>query len=162
MVHVGEGDDVMVSDPDDAVVEAVLRAAPKKDWKRFRRAVDRWRARSAPAATWPPMEPINPGGDPPIYEFPHPTYSKEVDDVLAALGGIGAVFAFDWGAADLPSRYPRGDGLDVAPVADAARMATTFIRAERFVDGAIEEAIDKGIFDATLDRLVAFADSEGL
>ena len=50
-------------------------------------------------------------------------------------------------------RYRGGGGLDAAPVADAVRIATAIVRADRFVEGALGAALDDGTLHAALSRL---------
>jgi hypothetical protein len=61
--------------------------------------------------------------------------------------------SFDWPAWDGAVRYPCGEGMASAPVADAARLATVIVRGERFCDGTLAGAISDGTFSAILARL---------
>jgi hypothetical protein len=45
------------------------------------------------------------------------------------------------------------DALADAPVTDAVRLLTAIQRAERFSDGAIEGALERGVMQAALARL---------
>jgi hypothetical protein len=56
--------------------------------------------------------------------------------------------------------FPEATGLAEAPVADAARLATTYIRGERFGDGAIEQALQNGALLAILARLRRWFETE--
>jgi hypothetical protein len=44
------------------------------------------------------------------------------------------------------------------PVADAARMATSLMRGERFCDGLIASALEDGTFAAMMERLRSWHD----
>ncbi|WP_340163126.1 DUF6508 domain-containing protein [Acrocarpospora corrugata] len=77
-------------------------------------------------------------------------YSEPLNAVISMLVGLKITVVFDWPAW---RAFPGGNGLDQAPVADAARLATTLIRGERFSDGTIHAAIQNGTFHAILRRL---------
>ena len=145
---------------DDAAIEAALRSS--RTWTAFRAAVAAWRASSEPAARWQEWKPIEGTEEHPVYEFPHPTYNDHIRDIETQLYRLGAVVVFDWGEARMDLRYPGGAGIADASVSEAARLATSFVRAERFVDGAIEQAVNDGTFDATIERLLRFGVDERL
>lgn len=56
--------------------------------------------------------------------------------------------------------YQEARGLDEAHVADAARLATTFVRRERFCDGTIQKALENGALPAILARLRRWFETE--
>jgi len=55
---------------------------------------------------------------------------------------------------------PDAAGLMEAPVADAARLATTYVRGERFSDGAIQQFIENGALLVILNRLRRWFETE--
>jgi hypothetical protein len=93
------------------------------------------------------------GVERPVFQMPYAIYSEEVERLLAALGGLGAIVPFNWPAWEGMARYRGSTALDAAPVADAVRMATAIIRAERFSEGGIGETLADGTLFAVVRRL---------
>ncbi len=148
-------------DSDDAVV-AALRSTPPKVWRAFDAAVSAWQQHGTPPEP-PTLEQVGETDEGnAISNWPHYDYGDVITRVIDLLHAVGAVVEFDWGEAAMFEKYRGGVGLDAAPVPEAARLATTFIRGEHFGDGVIAEAIRVGAFDAVLNRLLAFARDDGL
>lgn len=138
--------------------ERRLAAQPQSKWDELWVAVDeldgstdrfRWRGGreitdEAPAAHGRP-----------VVVMPYVLYSDEVERVLRPLAELGVVFAFQYQypAWKQGARYAGGNGLADAPVADAARLLSAIVLADRFCEGTIAAALDDGGFDATLARL---------
>ncbi|RCG32752.1 hypothetical protein DQ384_04560 [Sphaerisporangium album] len=94
-------------------------------------------------------------------QVPHPLHGDAIDEVVALLYELKVIVVFDWQQWHRTTPlFPDGRGLAGAPVADAARLATTFVRGERFSDGAIHRAIETGALRAILDRLRRWFDDE--
>ncbi|WP_246264408.1 DUF6508 domain-containing protein [Acrocarpospora pleiomorpha] len=128
----------------------MLAARPSEHWEKLFALAD--------ALTDADLEVTWEGGPEPgeegVSEMPHAIYSDALDAVLSVLVGLQVIVPFDWSAWHRATPlFPDGNGLDQAPVADAARLATTFIRAERFSEGTIQEAIQSGALHAILRRL---------
>ena len=85
--------------------------------------------------------------------LPYAVYSDALNRVRAALYEVDAIVGFDWTGWDGLLRYPGGEGLADAPMGEACRVLTLLVRAERFNDGAIGQALDDGTFQAALMRL---------
>ncbi|MEO3855412.1 DUF6508 domain-containing protein [Acrocarpospora sp. B8E8] len=94
------------------------------------------------------------GGAVPGEEGVYAIYSEALNAVFSILVGLKIIVVFDWWAwHQVTPLFPDGNGLDQAPVADAARLATAFLRGERFSDGTIQEAIRNGALQAIVRRL---------
>ena len=112
--------------------------------------------------TWEPMRPtgeLDASGQP-ILQIGYIEYAAPVLEMQRLFSGLGVVFQFDWPAWHEVNLYPGGVGLDRAPVADACRLATCFIRGERFYEGAIESGFEDGSIPAILNRLRTWWDAE--
>lgn len=94
-----------------------------------------------------------------VYQLGYPHYSRRVDQIVALFYEIGVVFSFDWSSWDGVDHYRGGAGLRAAPVAEAARLATAYVRGERFCDGLLDRAIRDGTFSAILERLLRWYDA---
>ncbi|MFJ2034131.1 DUF6508 domain-containing protein [Streptosporangium sp. NPDC087985] len=86
-------------------------------------------------------------------QVPYPVYSDTVSAITDLLYRLNVLVVFDWPSWYHQDRYPGGRGLADAPVAQAARLATSIIRGERFCDGAIAGALRDGTMQAILHRL---------
>ncbi|BDT86567.1 hypothetical protein GV791_13200 [Nocardia cyriacigeorgica] len=133
---------------DDPAIEAALRAAPREAWERLWSAVDQLLVEDQ--ASHGTMRFENTDGS---LCMPHVDYSKSVDRVVESLYEVDAIVSFPWMKWKLRSVYPGGRGLEAAPVADAARVLTAVVRAERFNDGVILAALGDGTLQAALNRL---------
>ncbi|MBB6348314.1 O-acetyl-ADP-ribose deacetylase (regulator of RNase III) [Nonomuraea muscovyensis] len=142
--------------PSDEEIAARLAAQPEERWRALFACADAL----TPAdleVSWRGGQELEPG----VIQMPYPVYGEAVQRILGLLGELGAVVVFGW-----PDwvrgnpLWPDGRGLDDAPVADAARLATAIIRGERFSDGTIEQALDRGAFRAVLRRLRRWFDEE--
>jgi hypothetical protein len=58
----------------------------------------------------------------------------------------GAIAPFNWSDWDGLEIYRGGGGLEAAPVAEAVRMATAIVRADRFTEGALAASLTDGTF----------------
>nr|WP_246060168.1 DUF6508 domain-containing protein [Herbidospora galbida] len=122
---------------------AGLAAHPADQWRRFFAAVDALTPADR-TVTW----------EAPGNQLPYPVYTEEFWRVVRLLSELDVVVPFDWGAWSQASPlHPDGRGLAVAPVADAARLATAYVRGERFCDGTLESGLGNGALDAIFDRL---------
>ncbi len=88
---------------------------------------------------------LAPAADPRWAEFfgnplwSDPSVAKQ-DDLLPltkSLYDLGVVVPFDWPEWHASGRYSGGHGLASAPVADAVRLLTSYVRGDRFCDGAL-------------------------
>lgn len=135
--------------PTDEEIAAALAAQPEEAWRRLFDLADALTPDDL-KVTWQGGEETEPG----VRTAPWPEYSPAVRRILDALSELGVVVVFDWTEWHRRSPlFPDGRGLRDAPVADAARLATTYIRGERFSAGSIQRAIENGALQAILDRL---------
>ncbi|WP_040782356.1 DUF6508 domain-containing protein [Nocardia pneumoniae] len=133
---------------DNPAIESALRAARPEAWHRLWSAVDEVRTEDAESqASWR-FE--NPDGS---LALPYADYSDAIRRMIESLHGVDAIVSFPWMKWDFKSVYPGGQGLDTAPVADAARVLTAVVRGERFCDGAILAALGDGTLLSALQRL---------
>jgi hypothetical protein len=93
------------------------------------------------------------GVEKPVIQMPYVIYSEAVFDVIARVGALGASQPFDWHEWDGLNRYPKGRGLEEAPVAESIRMITAIVRADRFGEGTLLASLEDGTFMAAVDRL---------
>ncbi|MFD7846641.1 DUF6508 domain-containing protein [Nocardia sp. NPDC059764] len=139
-------------DATDSDIETRLLGLPPERWEPLWAAVDQLLAEQ-----------------PSVWEFrtqnhdgslclPYAVYDDAVNRVHDALYRADVIVNFDWTSWDGVQRY-RGEVLADAPVADACRMLTAIVRAERFSDGTIGRTLDDGTFQAALLRLRAWYDS---
>ncbi len=142
----------MFDGPGDGEIERLLRAAPEARWDDLWDAVVALDAEPEPGR-WA-------GFDQPVLQMPYVVYSPAVDRVIAAIYALGASLPFDWHSWDGLSRYPGGRGLDAAPVAEAVRMVTAVVRADRFSEGTILTCLGDGTLPAAIGRLRRWHDEE--
>ncbi len=103
-------------------------------------------------ATWQGGTPDADG----VIQMPYVTYSERVDAFVADMYRVKMVQSFDWMQW---AETPRGHGLLSEPAAlagataeEVSQVLIAVIRAERFGDGAIEDAFAKGIIQAAARR----------
>lgn len=137
---------VRVSDPSDSDIENILRQALAERWVELSSAVDAVEEESE-HTTW---------------EGGYAVYSAATDRMVRALYDLGAIVPFDWPNWDRVEGY-RTDGgtaLQEASVADAVRMVTAIVRADRFTEGTIGAELEAGTLLAALRRLRRWYEEE--
>lgn len=78
----------------------------------------------------------------------------EVVDALARrLYDLDVAVSFDWLTWYWPGRFPGGEGLASAPVADAVRMLASYLHGERAAAGAVRSGLVDGSIPAAINRL---------
>lgn len=143
-------------DPTDEEIAAALAAQPAARWRRLFELADSLTPDNL-AVRWGGGQEQQPG----VFTMGYPIYSKPIEEIVQSLHGLGVIVPFHWGEWHRTSPlFPSGTGLAEAPVADAARLATTYIRGERFSDGAVQQAITNGALLAILDRLRRWFEAE--
>lgn len=80
----------------------------------------------------------------------------QIAEMLSHLYDLGLVVSFDWPDWYRPDRYPAGDGLASAPVADAVRLLTAYVRGDRFCDAALLGGVTDGSIPAAIRSLWAW------
>ena len=73
--------------------------------------------------------------------------------MLHALHEVDVIVPFNWPDWEGVKKYRGGTALETAPVADAVRMTTAIIRAERFSEGTLGATLADGTLFAALRRL---------
>lgn len=151
------------ADPTDADIEALLRRAPADTWVALWSAVDELE-REDEHMTWGGGQQIDTTivdrVERPVLQMPYAIYSSAAEHLVQALYEVGAVVPFNWPDWDGAKTYRGRTALDAAPVADAVRMATAIIRADRFSDGTIGATLQDGTLLGALRRLRRWHDEE--
>ena len=143
-------------EPGDEEIVARLRSAGPAEVAALRAAVDEVRraAAAGPLSSWPAPRGDGSAANP--LGWPRPVYHPSVlrlDDALAAVRACP--IPFDWrNWAEVP-RLSTPAAVSAASLADAARLVTALLRAERFTDGIIGSALESGILLAAADRILA-------
>lgn len=145
----------------DAEIEQRLRAAPDERWHELWQAVDALAAEPVKGAWAGGESVVVDGAERPVTQAPYVVYADSTLDVTARVGALGASEPFDWQAWGGLGRYPDGRGLGEAAVAEAVRMITAIVRADRFVEGALLASLEDGTFMAAIERLRRWYDHEG-
>lgn len=114
------------SDPTDA--EIMAQVAPPSD--------ERWSALSA-LPQW--------AGE--------PWDDDSITELVGLLCALELVPPFDGNAWFSTDRYPNGRGLADASPADAVRLITSYVRSDRFREGALRVALDDGSIAAAIARV---------
>ena len=143
-------------DPTDADIEQLLRRAPADVWAELWTAVDALEGETE-RTTWGGGQQVDTtvvdGVERPVFQMPYAIYTAATHRVVQALYGLGAIVPFDWPSWDGTRAYRGSRALDAAPVADAVRMVTAIVRADRFSDGTIGAMFEDGTFPAALRRI---------
>ncbi|HEX6499606.1 MAG TPA: DUF6508 domain-containing protein [Micromonosporaceae bacterium] len=141
-------------DPDDAALLAQLDTGPERAeaWGRLLAAADAFAARphAEDDYRWERPEPRADG----VIVLGHPVYGERVTQARRALSDVRAVTPVYHWMRHRPPKVPEG-GAPLAP-ADAVRLATALVRGERFCDGAIGQAVERGTLQAVLASLATW------
>lgn len=150
-------------DPSDREIEVLLQSAP----------VDRW------AALWAQVDQVEreaehvirggeqqvdttvvAGVEQPVFQMPYAIYSEATERMIQGLYEVGAIVPFNWPDWHGAETYRGGKGLEGAPVAEAVRMTTAIVRADRFAEGTIAGMLDDGTLLAALRRIRRWYEAE--
>ena len=129
----------------DAEIEDRLAAAPPERWAALSEARAAFDAEK-PHGTWE-------GGTGDPIQMPWVNYAPAAEGLVTAIYALGANAPFDWHAWDGLNRYPHGEGLTEAPVAESIRLVTAIVRADRFSEGTKLAFFDDGTFEIIVARL---------
>ena len=92
--------------------------------------------------------------------MPYYTLSPEAERFHRAAGGL-VIMGFDWPAWSRTAEFQRFDrdpaAIDAATAEHLRQLLTVYVRAERFGDGTLESAYDRGVLSAILRRAGALA-----
>jgi hypothetical protein len=150
------------ADPTDEAIEARLLAVADDDWDVLWAVVDRV-TEETDHATWGGGDQVDTivvdGVEQPVIQMPYVVYSDVVSGLVQHLYRLGLVVPFNWPGWEGTRRHRAGHGMAEAPVADAVRLITAIVRADRFSDGTIAVTIDDGTLPAAHDRIRHWQDS---
>ena len=156
------------ADPTDEEIAALLAAISPEDWSRLWQAVDELndvQGGSSGLLRWAGGEQAGTtmvhGVETPVHQVPYAVYSDTVNRLVRHLYELRLVTPFNWPEWAGTARYRTGRDLAGAPVADAVRLITAVVRADRFYDGAIAASIEDGTLPAALRRLRDWHGREG-
>lgn len=149
---------------EEEITEA-LRSGSAEDWDALRAAAEALLGETE-FAVWAGGDVVRTmtvrGEERPVTHMPYPVYAETVLTVFERLGALGLVVPFDWVHwEDLPRYRDHPSALETAPVSDAVRILVAIQRSERFTDGSIEGALEKGLVQAALARLIRWYTEEG-
>lgn len=139
-------------DPTDAQVETELRKVPEERWREAFEAADALTAEDRDFA-WGGGQKSDSGA----IQMPYPVYSNRVRQLYRSLPGA-SIDWMTWVRGNPLLREPTR--LAGAPVVDAARLATVYVRGERFNDGVFGRAVQDGSVDAIVARLRTWCETE--
>ncbi len=140
----------------DETIERTLGATSQELWQSLWEAADAVET-EASHGVWAGGEQVDAlvvdGEERPVVQMPFVTHSDAVNRLVQTLYQIGAIVPFDWQAWDGVERYRAAKALEHAPVADAIRMLTAIVRADRFAEGTILMKLEDGTLTAALRQL---------
>lgn len=145
-----DGEASSPAEADDERLLVALRTASPPDRARLQAALQAVQAAPRPLVDWHGGQPDADG----VIQMPFPTDHPAVDELIEALGQANAIAVFDWMDWDGAHRYQRASDVLRAPVADAVRLITTFVRSEKFADGTIASAVEDGRLLAAAQRVL--------
>ena len=143
------------AEPSDEEIVARLRSAGPAEVAALRAALDEVRRAAAggPLTTWP--DPRGDGSQENPLHMPYPEYHPSVLALTSALVAVNASPVFNWRNWPGVTRLSTPAAVAAAPLADAARLVTAILRAERFTDGVIAQTLESGVLLAAADRIRA-------
>ena len=89
----------------------------------------------------------------PVWDNPVDAADMVVDALLQRLYDLDLDVSFDWLTWYSPGRYPGGEGLALAPVADSVRMLASYLHGDRVAAGALRSGLVDGSISASINRL---------
>ena len=152
--------DVPAPEPSDDEFLAMLMDVDQERWDALRELLEA--LGDGPYATWAGGDVVGTvvidGGEKPGTQMPYAISGPALEGLMSALRSVAPVIPFDWGRWGGLNRYPRGAGLDAAPVTEAMRMVTAIVRGDRFHEGLISSCAEDGTLHAVVARLRAWHD----
>lgn len=150
----------MGDEPTDATIEEILRATSPERWEALWVATDAVLAEEE-HVTWGGGETtmLDAEGRP-LIEWPYAIYSDAVERMRTCLDEVGAIVPFNLSKWDRANSFLGEHAFDAASVADAVRMVTAILRAERFSEGTIDSKLRDGTMPAALRRIRRWHDEE--
>ncbi len=147
-----------VDGPDDAVIEARLRAVAPEQWDRLWRAVDSVVDDPGSHARWITPERLPDGS----MRLPWVRYSDTMFEISRVLHEADLMIGFAWMRwRDGIDRYlGKPDVVAAAPIADVLRVLTAIERGDRFTEGTIAGALNDGTLPAAWRALRTWHDRQ--
>jgi hypothetical protein len=150
------GGEPAIEDLSDRQILAGMAAGSPDLWARLFAAADALRSDPEPSAMVPAVQQSDGS-----YSFPYPRYSDTVEEIVQLLYDLNIVVPFDWDAwYQDGGRIPSPDEVARGSAAEAARLVTAIVRAERFSEGTLANALADGTLEAALARLRRWYDEE--
>lgn len=88
-----------------------------------------------------------------LWSQPGAAADEDIHPMVDCMYRLGLVVPFDWPDWYRADRFPGGQGLESAPAADAVRLVTSFVRGDRFSEGALKAGLADGSISAAIERL---------
>jgi hypothetical protein len=88
-----------------------------------------------------------------LWTEPSKVVEGDIRNLVRNLYDLNLVVPFNWSDWYSPDRYPVGKGLESASAADAVRLITSYVRGDRFCEGALVEAVRNDSMPAAIRRL---------
>ena len=89
----------------------------------------------------------------PLWSNPVGAADEVVDALVQLLYELDVGVSFDWMTWYWPGRYPGGEGLAPAPVADSVRMLASYLHGDKVAGGAVRSGLVDGSIPASINRL---------
>jgi uncharacterized protein DUF6508 len=105
----------------------------------------------APLYVWRIEEPAADGS----IQFPWVQYAPEVERLVGELYELGFVVPFDW-SGEAPQLLPLNEDeerMNTASLEEVVKLLTLHVRADRFSEGHLADALDRGLITRLLRRL---------
>ena len=89
----------------------------------------------------------------PLWSHPADVADEVIDALAQRLYDLDVAVSFDWMTWYSPGRYPGGEGLALAPVAESVRMLASYLHGERVAGGALRSGLVDGSILAAINRV---------
>ena len=89
----------------------------------------------------------------PLWSHPADAADEVIDALAQCLYDLDVAVSFDWMTWYSPGRYPGGEGLALAPVAESVRMLASYLHGERVATGALRSGLVDGSILAAINRV---------
>lgn len=150
-------------DPSDREIELLLQSAPVDRWAALCAQVDQVEREAEHVIRGGEQQvdtTVVAGVEQPVFQMPYAIYSEAAERMIQGLYEVGVIVQFNWpdwhGRRDVPRRHR----LERAPVAEAVRMTTAIIRADRFSEGTIGAMLNDGTLLTALRRIRRWYEAE--
>ena len=139
------------NEPTDADFEAAVRAITDDQWQSLEDLLG-YLPESIEGIRWHGGKQNAEG----VMQFPYVFYGEDINRVIAKIYDIGLVVPFDWMKWDRAHELHSPEALEEASMADALRYLVAALRADRFVEGTLQELLVEGRFDACIQNIATW------